>query len=160
MAQDSKVNIQALTDAYLNDSVSVNSIKPSQVNEVVTDLLDSYLNLVDGGEITKAVTGTPSLISAGGAIDLSISNHYYITISANTTFSLSNIPASNMTFVIEITQGGAGSFTATFDKIGYAVKYISLDVDETVGNVTEFWCRYDSVSNTLFVNSVKGFVAL
>jgi hypothetical protein len=159
MAQESKVNIQALNDAYLNDSVANKSIKPSQVNEVFTDTLDSYLNIVDGGNIGKSVTGTPSEISSSD-IDLSISNHFYKTITANTTFSLSNIPAANMTFVIKITQGGAGSFTATFDKVGYSVKYISLDLDATVGAISELWCRYDSIDNTLYVNTQSGFIAL
>ena len=159
MAQDTKSNIQALNDAYLNDSVANKSIKPSQVNEIITDTLDSYLNTTDGGNIVKAVTGNASEVS-GTDIDLSIANHFYKTITANTTFSLSNIPAANMTFVIKIIQGGAGSFTATFDKVGYSVKYISLDLDATVGAISEFWCRYDSIDNTLYVNTVKGFVAL
>lgn len=159
MAQDTKINIQALNDAYLNDSVANKSIKPSQVNEVLTDTLDSYLNVVDGGNINKSVTGTSSNI-AGTDIDLSISNHFYKTITANTTFSLSNKPLSNMTFVIAITQGGAGSFTITFDKVGYNVNYISLDLDDTVGAITELWCRYDIVLNALFINSVSGFIAL
>ena len=159
MAQESKVNIQALNDAYLNDSVANKSIKPSQVNEVITDTLDSYLNVVDGGNISKSVTGTPSEISSSD-IDLSISNHFYKTITANTTFSLSNIPAANMTFVIKIIQGGAGSFTVTFDKVGYSVKYISLDLDATVGAISELWCRYDSIDNTLYVNTQSGFIAL
>ena len=160
MAVDNKDNIQQLTDAYLNNGVSVNSIKPSYVNEVFTDVIDSYLNVVDGGNIQKAVTGNKSLIAVDGIIDLSIANHFYINIAANTTFELQNLPANNMTFVIEITQGGAGSFTATFDNTNYAVKYITLDVDETVGNITEFWCRYDGASNTVFINSVKGFTTL
>ena len=159
MAQDTKSNIKALTDSYLNDSVANKSIKPSQVNEIITDTLDSYLNTTDGGNIVKAVTGNASEIS-GTNIDLSIANHFYKTITSNTTFSLSNKPLANMTFVIAITQGGAGSFTVTFDKVGYAVNYISLDLDDTVGAVTELWCRYDIALNALFINSVSGFVAL
>ena len=159
MAQDTKANIQALNNAYLNDSVANKSIKPSQVNEIITDVTDSYLNTTDGGNISKSVTGTASEIS-GTDIDLSIANHFYKTITANTTFSLSNIPAKNMTFVIAIKQGGAGSFTITFDKVGYAVNYISLDLDATVGALTELWCRYDALDNALYINSVSGFIAL
>ncbi len=159
MAQDTKSNIQALNDAYLNDSVANKSIKPSQVNEIITDILDSYLNTTDGGNIIKAVTGNASEIS-GTDIDLSIANHFYKTITANTTFSLSNIPAKNMTFIIAIKQGGAGSFTITFDKVGYAVNYISLDLNDAVGALTELWCRYDALDNALYINSVSGFIAL
>tara|TARA_R110002167_G_scaffold36110_1_gene114817 strand:+ start:347 stop:826 length:480 start_codon:yes stop_codon:yes gene_type:complete len=159
MAQETKANIQALNNAYLNDSVANKSIKPSQVNEVITDTLDSYLNVVDGGNIIKAVTGNASEIS-GTDIDLSIANHFYKTLTANTTFSLSNIPNKNMTMVIAIKQGGAGSYTITFDKVGYDVNYISLDLDETVGALTELWCRYDSLDNALYINSVSGFIAL
>ena len=160
MAQDTKQNIKDLLDVYLNDAVANNSIKPSQVNEVITDVLDSYLNSVDGGNIQKAVSGTPSLIAGDGVIDLSISNHFYLTLSSNITFSFNTLPSNNLTFVIEIEQAGAGSYTASFDNSNVNVKYISLDVDATVGNVTEFWCRYDSISNTLFVNSVSGFETL
>jgi hypothetical protein len=159
MAQDTKVNIQALNDAYLIDSVANKSIKPSQVNEVFTDTLDSYLNVVDGGNIVKSVTGTSSEI-AGTDIDLSVSNHFYKTLTANTVFSLSNIPTKNMTLVIAIKQGGAGSYTVSFDKVGYGVNYISLDLDATVGALTELWCRYDAIDNALFINSVSGFIAL
>ena len=159
MAQETKANIQALNNAYLNDSVANKSIKPSQVNEVITDTLDSYLNVVDGGNIIKAVTGNASEIS-GTDIDLSIANHFYKTLTANTTFSLSNIPNKNMTMVIAIKQGGAGSYTITFDKVGYDVNYISLDLDGTVGGLTELWCRYDSLDNALYINSVSGFIAL
>ena len=42
MAQETKANIQALNNAYLNDSVANKSIKPSQVNEVITDVTDRY----------------------------------------------------------------------------------------------------------------------
>lgn len=159
MAQESKINIQALNDAYLNDSVANKSIKPSQVNEVFTDVTDSYLNVVDGGNIIKSVSGTSSEV-AGSDIDLSVSNHFYKTLTANTVFNVSNKPNANMTFVIEITQGGGGSFTITFDKVGYGVKYISLDLDATVGAISELWCRYDSVNNTLFVNTQSGFITL
>ncbi len=159
MAQDTKANIQALNNAYLNDSVANKSIKPSQVNEIITDVTDSYLNTTDGGNITKAVTGTASNI-ASSDIDLSISNHFYKTLTANTTFSLSNIPNKNMTLVLAIKQGGAGSYTITFDKVGYDVNYISLDLDETVGALTELWCRYDAIDNALYINSVSGFIAL
>ena len=160
MAQDTKINIKQILDIYLNDAVANNSIKPSQVNEVITDVLDSYLNTTDGGNIVKAVTGTPSLVAADGVIDLSVANHFYHTLSASATFSFNTLPSNSMTFVIEITQSGAGSYTATFDNSNVTVKYVSLDIDETVGNITEFWCRYDSVNNTLFVNSVKGFTTL
>ena len=44
MAQETKANIQALNNAYLNDSVANKSIKPSQVNEVITDVTDSYVH--------------------------------------------------------------------------------------------------------------------
>ncbi len=106
-----------------------------------------------------ALTGNASEIS-GTDIDLSIANHFYKTITANTTFSLSNIPAKNMTFIIAIKQGGAGSFTITFDKVGYAVNYISLDLNDAVGALTELWCRYDALDNALYINSVSGFIAL
>ena len=160
MAQDTKANIKNLLDVYLNDLVAANSIKPSQVNEIITDVLDSYLNVTDGGNISKAVTGTPSLIAADGVIDLNVSNYFNITLNSNTTFVLNNLPSESMTFVIEITQGSAGSYTATFDNSNVIVRYISLEVDETVSNVTEFWCRYNSLSNVLYVNSVKGFQTL
>ncbi len=159
MAQDTKINIKQILDIYLNDAVANNSIKPSQVNEIITDVTDSYLNTTDGGNISKSVTGTASEIS-GADIDLFVSNHFYKTITANTTFSLSNIPNSNMTLVLAIKQGGAGSYTITFDKVGYDVNYISLDLDETVGALTELWCRYDAIDNALYINSVSGFIAL
>lgn len=46
---------------------------------------------------------------AAGAIDLATGNYFYKTIAANTTFTVSNVPA-NLTaqaFILELTNGGA-----------------------------------------------------
>ena len=93
MAQDTKQNIKHLLDIYLNDAVANNSIKPSQVNEVITDVLDSYLNTTDGGNIVKAVSGTPSLIAGDGVIDLSqyLTIFIYTLSSSNATFSFNTL---------------------------------------------------------------------
>lgn len=56
-------------------------------------------------EVASSLTGT--------AIDVAIANYFYKTITGNTTFTLTNSPASNIAqaFVLELTNGGAFTIT-------------------------------------------------
>ena len=123
---------------------------------------DYYHQLSENGHrFLGGVSGYVENIDSSNTLNLKSSNHFKKILTENTTLSITDYPeGTNLTFVIEITQGGSGNNTVTFDTSNVNVKYTSLDVDETVGNITEFWCRYDNFSNTIFVNSVKGFNTL
>ena len=68
MAQETKANIQALNNAYLNDSVANKSIKPSQVNEVITDVTDSYVHKDEVSNSLNNPSQTDVLAAAQGKI--------------------------------------------------------------------------------------------
>ena len=51
---------------------------------------------------------------AAGAIDLSTGNYFYKTIAANTTFTVSNIPASGTAQAIILELTNAGAYTITY----------------------------------------------
>ncbi len=110
--------------------------------------------------VNKSVVSGYSEIPSNGLIDLSLSNHYNFTISSDITFSFSNLPNKNMTFKLRIITGGIGNYTPTINTSNVDIKYISLDVNETVGEVTQWWCDYNYVDNTIYINSVSGFIAL
>lgn len=74
---------------------------------VGTDVTQTLTNKTITAEKETAVSLT------GTAIDLSTGNYFYKTISANTTFTVSNVPSSGtaQAFVLELTNAGAYTIT-------------------------------------------------
>lgn len=129
------------------------------VTQTINDL-DNTKYDKEGGLVSGPIYSTGATIISGN-IDLSLGNYFTYLLSSNTTFTLLNKPSQNMNFVIKITTGGSGGYFYTFDKVDYTVKYVNLDVDETVGNVTEWYCRWEgSPVNTLYINSLTGYKTL
>jgi hypothetical protein len=85
-----------ITDAYTKSEV---------------DTLKSQYLMTSGGTMTGAITSFRETHQAlaSGSIDLSAANQFSITITANTTFSVANVPPSGqvMGFILEITNGGS-----------------------------------------------------
>lgn len=69
--------------------------------------------------LTKYTETTVSTAAAGAThtIDLSTGNWFEITLTANCTFTISNIPATSgqgTSFTVTLIQGGSGSYTVTW----------------------------------------------
>lgn len=111
--KDNSGNLQTI-GAKLGTNVATFLTTPSSANlaSAVTDETGSGA-LVFGttptvtGEREKAVSLT------GTAIDLATGNYFYKTISADTTFTVSNVPASDIAqcFILELTNGGSKTIT-------------------------------------------------
>lgn len=73
------------------------------------------LSLVSGKVVTPTITGTKEVQVAIAAsnIDLSLGNWFIKTITTNTTFTVSNVPASGTTanLVLDLTNGGSAVIT-------------------------------------------------
>jgi hypothetical protein len=110
--------------------------------------------------IEKAVIGKASIIPITGVIDLSLANHYSFTMTQVTTFSFTNLPNMDMTFTLGITRGGTGTELYNIDTSGVIVKTASIEINETVGSLTEWWCKYYYATNTITINAVTGYTTL
>lgn len=112
---------------YTNGSQSIDGVKtflqPIQGNitgnsgSVTNGVYTQGNQNIDGiKSFLKPIIGAvqePFSTIAGNNIDLSVAGFYAKTISANTTFTVSNIPTSGTTcsFVLELTNAGAFSIT-------------------------------------------------
>jgi len=119
---------------------------------------DFYFN--KGIAIEKAVIGKNSVIPVSGVIDLSLSNHFSFTITQGTTFSFTNLPNMDMTFTLGITRGGTGTELYAINTSNVTVKTANIEINETVGSLTEWWCKYYSTTNTITINAITGFTTL
>lgn len=150
-----KATIISELNAYLYDSAGVSSIKPSFLNGSITDLLDSLASQEDGVKgIIKTLTP-----SATTTIDLSLGNHFKITLDQNITLDYTNAPSSSYgaTYVVEVTQDSTGSRT-----LGYASgKFLSAgssDIESGGDTISEIWLRWNG--SKMVVNTLKNLTDL
>lgn len=134
-----------------------------------TDLLD--IDGDQGGSVWQSMKMTLATLKAwilsvvtqpisdlgttGGAInlDLSTSNHFKITLNANTTFTYSNPPSGSAgaTYILTIYQSGAGGFTSVLDASIKKPSYYSAP-STILGEVNQLyftWTGSELVANSL-----------
>lgn len=96
------------------------TLTPTTLSASRTLTLPDVSTTVVGTDATQTLTNkvitsereTASSLT-GTAIDLTLGNYFYKTISGNTTFTVSNAPASNtaQAFILELTNAGAYTIT-------------------------------------------------
>ncbi len=91
--------------------------------DTVTFIAYSEFTIMEGVTLTgtqsmsnKTIIGTKEValnLASGSNIDLSLGNLYYKTISASTTFTVSNVSALGTTssFILDLTNGGSSTIT-------------------------------------------------
>lgn len=121
-AGDADFTFNKTTNTLTSANVAVaNTLTVSGNVAIDTNTLfvNSLLNRVGVGTTSPLasldITGTEAhnvVTVAGGVIDLSLGNYFRITITAATTITFINAPATRaMDFYLEVTNGGAGTIT-------------------------------------------------
>lgn len=163
---DTNINLVGLYN--LNETTHVNKLNinvlgtASSVNNLGVDSNGNVVSLdADITDITFAQNSSVTIpFSTNMDVEVSTSNIFYVDLQGSATFSFSDLPSKDCTFIIEVTQGGSGNNTITFDQTGIDIKYKELSIDLNVGDITEIWGRFKSSNNTIYINSIGGFIDL
>jgi len=80
-------------------------VAPGEIAQIAWNGSD-FVKLLDFTQLASSISGTN--------IDLSLGSYFYKTISANTTFTLTNVPASGTVASVYLELTNAGAYTTVF----------------------------------------------
>jgi hypothetical protein len=101
-------NVEAVTPAYLNAAL----VDASATTKGLVNLQQNQV-LGAGAKIIDTIFTRHVALGAGSEMDLQAGDSFSKTVSAATTLSFSNIPASGLaaTVILELTNGGSAAVT-------------------------------------------------
>lgn len=115
-----------------------------------------------GGNVPEQAALSPTLLGVAGkgarvtktyaattAIDLSAGSIQAVTLTGNVTFTFSN-PSPGQTLILEITQGGSGSYTATWPATVEWPASTAPTLTTTVGRTDLIEFTYDATAGVYF----------
>ena len=127
--------------------------------------IEEYLKAVDQDLQRLFIALRPSLVATLDEtdieVDMSITVHFRITLTANRTIPNPTNPRDGQDLIIEITQGGAGSFTITWGtQYRFSDDTPQPDLSTTAGKIDMIQFHWDSV-NSIFkcLGYSRGYVA-
>lgn len=128
-----------ITNANISNSAAISTSKinatfPSGAIVGTTDSQTLSSKVLTKPTINGSVQGVTTLSGTTPTMDLSVANVFAITLSGNTTYSISNVTTGQV-FMVEVKQGSGTTYTNTwFSTVTWVTGGATAPVETTTSN--------------------------